>query len=240
MKKWFLGIMVLLCVAAVDITFEKVYAYAENVADTSDEIFELDSFEGINLDDYAEANQRALELGRSIGKTRESSIMALSNVPNLKQNDESWKDCIMQKKGLSIGKSGCCLTSFTDIQQYYDGTDTPDIVNERLGDSACIFVYNDAAKEYGYTISVLVMKLETDEVPYVSYDDTLSYVKAAVLEKHPVLLGMKAEGKTHFVVAFGYAYNYILIRDPASNGYSYLNDYTDDGYVVNRIIIYEN
>lgn len=235
MKKWLLGIMALTCALTVGIHSDKVCAYAEAVEESEEDgNLVLDSCEGINLEDYEEANRRALELGENLGRMRASSIMGLSNVPNLKQTNSAWKSCIMQEKGLSIGSSGCCLTSFTIIQQYYGGTDTPDIVNEKMGDDACPFAYRVAEDEYGYDISVLLME-------DVSYESTLNYVRAAVSEGNPVLIGMESSsGKPHFVVAFAYAYDYIIIRDPASRDYTYLGDYMDDGYTINRVIVYEN
>ncbi len=192
-------VVALLLVMEVN-SYTCVYAMEEE-EETVIEI--LDSTEGLNLEELEVEHQRLLALGRQlkaqVGKGRQSTIMALPNVPLIKQNDNQWKNEIMLEDGLSIGTHGCCLTSFTMAQQYFGGTDTPRQVNENLGEKACPFYYYDAANEYNYTVTTCIMY-------EVSYADTLSYVMAAVYEDHPVLIGMEDEdGNTHFVLAFGYA-----------------------------------
>lgn len=84
-------------------------------------------------------------------------VPAKAGAYSVNGNDSQWADVIMQKAGLSIGSSGCCLTSFAMVQKYYGGSDNPEQVNAVMGDDACSFQYYRAAERYGYTISALVM-----------------------------------------------------------------------------------
>ena len=222
--------------AANEENFSDVYT---NEAE-DEQIIVLDSCEGLNVAQFEEENNRLFSLGKQLQNRRQNTICALASFPTLYQGDEAWKDCIMLTRGRTIGAAGCCLTSFTMIQQYYGGTDTPDLVNTRMGNYACDFYYYEAADIFDYTITSCIMK-DSDEAP-VSYEDMVDYVWAAIWEGHPVLIGMRHETEnTHFVVAYGYAYDYIFIKDPAqSRNKTYLSEYMDLGYEIHRVIIYEN
>lgn len=219
------------------ITLAAIIGNAKPVqADEPQDTARLDSLENMNLESYVAENERVYELGQHILSQRASSIAALSSFPRMKQYDSQWANVIMKTANLPIGTSGCCLTSFTMIQKYYGGTHTPADVNTTLGDYACPFWYYIAAEKYNYTISTFVAE-------QTSYSDTLNYVVGAISEKRPVMIGMsRSDGKTHYVVAFGYAYENILISDPAGEDVStaYLAEYTDNGYIIDRIIIYNN
>lgn len=218
------------------LTFTMKHGTINTYAQEENSKIELDYVGDYNSEESAAERKRLLELAKKLksgtGKQRYSTIYVLSNFPNLKQGDPAWRDCIMQSLGLTIWDSGCCLTSFTMVQQYYGGTDTPDEVNECLGDAACPFYWEVAKRKYNYEMTKLA---ET-----VSYEDTLNYVMAAVSEQHPVIIGMDHSSKgQHFVVAYGYAYDNIIIMDPAeSRNYLYLGDYMNEGYYINRVVIY--
>ena len=223
--------------------FGTVFAHERNVyANEVDEvqIVELDSDEGLNEEQFEEENKRLFALGKQLQNRRQSTICTLSNFPTLYQGNAAWKDCVMMTRGKTIGAAGCCLTGFTMIQQYYGGTDTPDVVNTKMGNYACDFYYYEAADRYDYTVSSYIGK-KSNEAP-VSYDDMVDYVWAAIWEGHPVLIGMRHDTEnTHFVVAYGYAYDHIFIKDPAeSRNKTYLSEYMDLGYEIHRVIIYED
>lgn len=162
--------------------------------------------------------------------SKKRATRVLSNFKNLQQGDSAWKDVVMPKCKEKIGVAGCCLTSFTMIQRYYGGTDDPKQVNAKLGEAACPFQYAVAASKYGYTYN------------YVTNSSTLSnptnYIKGAIDSGNPVLIGMKYSGGTHFVAAFGYDGDNIIISDPASKSYQYLYQYLNIGYSVYQLITY--
>lgn len=218
----------------------KAGVYSVNGNDGQQIAQSRDDFDEAELQKFEEENKRLYELGQSVLSQRTGSgqIMALPNFPFYKQNDSQWSDVVMKSANLTIGRSGCCLTSFAMVQKYYGGSDNPEQVNATMGDAACPFQYYRAAELYGYTISTLVMNT-------TSYSDTVNYVVGALTEGHPVMIGMNtADGsRPHFVVAYGHAYDKIFIKDPigsADSGIVYLSSYTDNGYHVDNIVVYNN
>ena len=185
----------------------------------------LDSIENIDISAHKEESDRLAALGQQMSKRR--ATVVLSGFTNLQQGDSRWKNEIMMTEGKTIGSAGCCLTSFTMIQQYYGGTDSPAQVNSKLGNSACPFVYADAASKYGYTYN-----LASD----MSY--AINYIKGAICSGNPVLVGMTSSSGTHFVAAYGYDDNNIIISDPASRNYQYLSQYLNTGYSIYRLCTY--
>lgn len=193
----------------------------------------LDTTEGLNTEIYAPENARIYNKGLTLLKTRTSTILALANFPSLKQSNSQWGNEIMLTRGVTISSQGCCLTSFTMVQQYYGGTQNPSGVNTTMGNYACPFYWYQAETLYNYTLGVFVDST-------TSYNNTLAYVVGAINESKPVIIGLINEsGGTHFVVAYGYAYSNILIRDPGGDN-GYLSDYTNAGYSVYRIAVYSN
>lgn len=188
----------------------------------------LDSLEGINLEIQQAETERLEKIGEVASKERATRV--LSNFKNLQQGNSAWANVVMQTCGKTIGAVGCCLTSFTMIQRYYGGTDDPKQVNTKLGSAACPFQYAVAASKYGYTYN------------YVTNSSTLSnptnYIKGAIDSGNPVLIGMEYSGGTHFVAAYGYDGDNIIISDPASKNYQYLYQYLNIGYRVYRLCTY--
>lgn len=212
-----------------------VIAYAGSVSAKEDlnsgvenEYARLDTIEGIDLESHRAESERLVQLGELVSKRRENPII-LSGFQNLQQSNSAWGNVVMQTCGQTIGKSGCCLTSFTMIQRYYGGTDNPAQVNAKLGNAACPFVYGTAASKYGYTYNLASSS---------SVANFKSYIKGAIASGNPVLIGMEYAGGTHFVAAYGYNGDEIIISDPASVNYQYLSDYLNKGYTVYRLCTY--
>lgn len=150
------------------------------------------------------------------------------------QNVEPWKDYEMETCGETIGEKGCALTSFTMLASLHNSTDDPGDVNVTMGDDACDFDWiageiNYNLEQYHYGNSTL------DE-------EDAEYAIAGILEDDVCVVGMTYSGGTHYVLARAYYMTLnevgIYIYDPASRDYSKLQDYFDDGYVVNRLIYY--
>jgi len=191
------------------------------------EFHTLDSIEGIDLESHMVESERLVQIGEQISRERVTYV--LSGFKNLQQGDSRWKNEIMQTCGSSIGTAGCCLTSFTMIQRYLGGTDDPAQVNAKMGNDACPFVYKTAATLYDFDYNYAS---DASKKRYVDY------IKGAINVGAPVLVGMEKGGGTHFVAAYGYDDNEIIISDPASRNYTLLSQYTDNGYTVNRLISY--
>ncbi len=52
------------------------------------------------------------------------------------------------------------------------------------------------------------------------------------------MIGMKNSDITHFVVAYAYSGELVYMKDPASDHKAILQNYTNNGYWVNRILKY--
>lgn len=188
----------------------------------------------LNEDDYAEENQRLIELGLSISSDARASAQKVLTIPRLAQGDSAWGSVKMKVNDLTIASSGCYLTSFTMVQKYYGGTLDPAGVNTVMGDYACPFYREIAASRFGYTIVSYMNSGITES-------NILNYIKGAVTENVPVIVSLnKPGGGNHFVVAKGYMNNIMVISDPGPQNYTSLAQYFDDGYTVNAVICFKN
>ena len=146
--------------------------------------------------------------------------------------EDYWSDDIMLSEGDTISASGCLLTSFTMLRNYFDNTeDTPCDVNAILNKSACPFNFLDASKKYNY-----------------SYD---GYIKCANLKAYksaivyylscgtPVIIQLSGRNNiSHFVLSVGYSSEGIIINDTdIYTNHRFLNQYLDDGYTITKLHI---
>ena len=182
----------------------------------------------IDTEEFEDANNALVTQGNISLKRRITNRLVFPY--DYRQAGESWSSDIMQTCGKPIGSDGCCLTSFANIQRFFGGDLDPGEVNTRLGRYACPFDYRGAADIFGYTIVNLSTSTVSD-----SY--AVSFIVGAIDSARPVLVGMSYSGGTHFVTAYGYSGNSIFIRDPAGR-YSFLEDYFEAGYEVNRLCVY--
>lgn len=189
---------------------------------------ELDVVEKITAEMEA-ANSELMEKGAVSLKLRASNQLVFPY--QYYQSGQSWSNDIMQEKGLKIGEAGCCLTSFAMIQRFYGGSLNPGQVNTKLGNAACLFNYETAARIFGYEIV-------NSKSGKVSDSDAIKFIVGGIDSARPILVGMtKSNGGTHFVVAYGYSGSTIFIKDP-SGKYTTLNSYLDSGCYVDRLYIY--
>ena len=184
---------------------------------------------------YDEINEYLIARGReALSNSKRRSSVKLTNIKRLVQTDPSWSNVVMQSAGLTIGKYGCCLTSFTMVRNLISNvSETPATVNEALGNNACKFNWSYAEDLYGYTA---LTKMRNDSG--ISQKTAILNVVGAIDEySRPAIIGLKnSANKTHFVVGYGYTSDgEVIICDPASRNYTLLSDYFDDGYFVHRI-----
>lgn len=185
---------------------------------------------------YAQANAEVFRYGEQLLNTRTIEKTLSCPVHYYQNNGDKWCYNIMQTKGSTIHKEGCCLVSFAMIQRYMGGTADPGKVNQTLGNYACPFNYEKAAENFGYRVANKIMESVTQ-----SYVKT--FVTGAIGANRPVLIGMTYTGGTHFVMAYGF-YNTdpwtVLIYDPDhGKNYTTLQQYYNQGYSVNRLVTYE-
>ncbi len=192
----------------------------------------LDDVSGTPLTEEAILrSQQLIEKGYARINSRTPPYV-LPNFPLLKQSDPAWGNDIMRTCNKTIANSGCCLTSFTMIHQYYGGTNNPGQVNKIMGNSACKFQYNVAANKFGYTISNYLYN--DNGIPN---NDAMAFCLASIDERMPILIGMSKGQRTHFVAGYGYHYGKvtITIRDPAKEDKIALSAYLDNGWRVTRL-----
>lgn len=185
---------------------------------------------------YAKANSELVRYGEQLLSTRTTELILPCRVHYYQNNGDRWCSDIMQTEGLSISRAGCAVVSFAMIQRYMGGTADPGEVNSILGNHACLFNYEGAARDFGYTLVNKITESVTQS--YVQ-----SFAVGAIGRNMPILLGMKygVDG-THFVMAYGYRNLgtptiYILDPDHGKN-YTQLQQYYDAGYSVHRLITY--
>ncbi len=159
-----------------------------------------------------------------------------------RQSDSRWASDIMLSCGDTIGQSGCAITSFAMIVNFYGSTDDPGDVNTRLGNNACPIQYSTAGSLYGLTTQTLCYNDST-----ISKDSAINLMKPHIFQNRPILVGMKKGSSTHFVVATGYvdmqelgtSDPYIPILDPSTYyNKTSLNQYYADGWAVHRLYVY--
>ena len=195
----------------------------------------------INVDEDAsqfdDVNAYLAEHGKEVlDNYKMRSSVTLGNINRLAQADSRWKNEVMQTAGSTIGNAGCCLTSFTIVRNCISGTsDTPATVNSKLGNAACPFNWETARSTYGYSI---LTKMRNDSG--ISNESARLTVVGAIDEySRPVMIGMKYNDKTHFVVGYGYTSDGdIIICDPAGRNYTKLSQYYNAGYYVHRLYVY--
>lgn len=158
------------------------------------------------------------------------------NVTNYFQSGEDWSTHEMKKLDLHIGTDGCLLTSFTMVNDYYGSSHNPGEVNNQLGENACPFYWYNAASIYNLTLDALKDNSSN------SYAKT--YIKGALRNNKPVIVGFEYSSGTHYVVARGFdimndGTEYYYIHDPASTvDHPIIQDYLDDGYNIHRLAVY--
>lgn len=186
---------------------------------------------------YDEINEYLIQHAREILASPQSrTTVKLSNIKRLQQADSRWAKVEMQTTGDTIGKAGCCLTSFTMVRNLISSkSDTPATVNTALGDNACPFKWQPAADIYGYTILTAV----SNDNGVSNESARLNVVGAIDEYSRPAIIGLKKNSGTHFVVGYGYtSEGDIIICDPAGRNYTMLSQYFDEGYFVHRLYVY--
>ncbi len=159
-----------------------------------------------------------------------------TRVNRLVQSDSRWGSIYLggNSSNPTIAKSGCALTSFTMVTNFWNKTSlTPANVNTAMGAAAYVFNWETARSKYG---------LQLVQEGSSSSNTTTSKGIAFTIEQlklgRPVIIGMKYSSGTHFVVAVGYYNNEIYIKDPASDNCTKLSQYTNNSYSIYEAFAY--
>lgn len=196
--------------------------------------------------DFSEQNMKYFQDGLKQLNEEESKmyperyqeVKVLTGIPHYYQSGEDWSDDIMQTCGETIGYSGCLVTSFAMVTNYYGSSDDPGEVNSTIGTNACPFKWKPAGSLYGLALPGF------KEGEPISEDYAKTYIKGAIRNDEPVIVGFKRGEDTHFVVArafyiFDDGREWYFIYDPSrGRDYMYLDDYLDNGWYIYRLAVY--
>jgi len=162
----------------------------------------------------------------------------------------SWAKILLLKGSVTIGHSGCALTSTTMAMNYLGYSDNPLQFNNKMN------VYQPPGDANMYWDNVPkaypgVSKPYSEGVTYSTISDALyEKVRGQIRLNRPVIIGMVGPSTTHFVIARGIleteynselgfiAKKYIHIHDPGVKNYTSLEQYTNDGYVIKSLKSY--
>lgn len=149
------------------------------------------------------------------------------------RNGDPWINNKMKTDKDKIRSSGCTVTTFTMLHNYYSKTSLdPGLVNARLGKYACPFYYSAAAEKYGYTYDGYVTCYSVNDYKAV----ILTYINKNI----PVMVQLNnPSGGYHYVLAAGYNNTEVLINDPdIYKNHSKLTEYINEGYSVGKLHIF--
>ena len=157
------------------------------------------------------------------------------SIKRWQQSAQSYSNDLMQTQNVPIGTYGCTLTSFTMIANYLRGLDyDPGQVNRIVANYACPFYYEQAGSRCSLTLD-----LHDSSRTYTTAELAPIVADSISNKKRPVMIGMAKGSNTHYVVAYAYSGELIYIKDPASYNYPTLQDYTNQGYIINRVYSYK-
>lgn len=178
--------------------------------------------------------QEMLKRGYTLMKQKGYKQLSIAKYYQNRAGDP-WINDIMGKGPDTIRTSGCNLTSFTTLHNYYSGvSDNPGTVNARLGSIVDNFNYRAAANTYGYTYDGAA------SCECKSYIDCVATIEGFIEQNIPVVVQMKnPKGGYHYVLATGYGGTTVMINDPdIYKNHSELSQYNADGYIMDKIRIF--
>ena len=153
-------------------------------------------------------------------------------VPRYSQRDSRWSGNNMETCDLTIGGSGCLLTSASMVFRYYGSSKHPGQVNTCMGNSACPWVFADGA---GCS--------DNRATWYGLFSNNYSTFIWSLSEGYPPILELVGGGSTHWVVIYavsgsGLQDSDYYIIDPWDGYAKSLTAYTGNGWSKGRVAIY--
>ncbi|MBQ8614331.1 MAG: C39 family peptidase [Ruminiclostridium sp.] len=166
------------------------------------------------------------------------------SVARLCQKDSRWKDVLLGWSSTdTIGASGCLLTSFTMIYNYwvsrglYNGSvKTPSEMNTHCKNNGA---FSDADLDTATAASTFSFQVDSnfnsqnDVSTTIPYSSVIVKAKSAIAGGKPLLIGVYDPNQyAHFVVAYKYDNSEIYIHDPALYNKTTLHEYITSGFHV--------
>jgi hypothetical protein len=234
MKRIIIGLLILILVVSSGISS---FAFDKDA-------LEKDIGIKIDVEDLPEINkyledERYKDLNNGTRVTYNISLPVL----RFNQKDSDWKDDIMETEGLSIGSWGCALTSTAMVFKYYGASTDPGVLNDDLGDYACLLDW-DAADDLGSQGHALLSVY--DSSPTAS--EVQNTCILALQDGYPVIIGFKMYNNpndTHFVlvksvIGSGEYWTNYGVNDPNGGQITTLQYFLNQGYQFNRMVVYQN
>ena len=199
----------------------------------------IENSEGMDASQFKERGLELLEKGNALIKARDAKILDFNRYY---QDDSRWKDARLAE-GETMGAYGCAITSFAMVQSYLAGFAGTKKYNPlQLYKKYPTLTYPSL---YWDSLAAQFDEMEkwfySDEI--MSYVEVAPYVAGLIEDETPVIIGLKSStGRTHFVVAYGYAGSAVYIYDPQKS----VNKSTLAGYAsqfdlgVYKVIAYSN
>lgn len=155
--------------------------------------------------------------------------------------------CPLSNPNPTIASHGCVVTSFAMIATKYGINVTPLDVRTRINadapglENACNFPWYDVLLVSPFN------SLNAQEITNSNWDSAYNNIEGAILANRPVLAFMNGPGGfTHAVVVYGFEhydngadeYHYIFNPDPRGDNQTSLEEYQEDGWSINRLVVY--
>ena len=161
-------------------------------------------FVGYNL---TSGNTYYISVISSVGGYGQTYTLSTGNrlsVSHLYQTDPSWSSTTLYGSSDTIGQSGCLITAFAMVTNYYKGTNyTPLTFNNSTYLSGGDFQWSSAANAQGFSYTTST-----------SLNDAITSISRG----KPIIIRIqKSNGDLHFVVATGYSNGVFYIKDPGTS-----------------------
>jgi len=162
------------------------------------------------------------------------SSKALLNISlNVSRYDQTDYDDEMETCDETIDDAGCALTSAAMAFKYYGATNkAPDQLNTCMGDDACPFVWTAGPS------------CSEGEATYIGYYNfSYSTMVWALEDSRPPILKLENGSDVHWVVVYsvygdGLSADDYRINDPYGGSSKNLSSYTNNGWSLEKIVIY--
>ncbi len=200
-----------------------------------EELFEVNG-EFFTAEEIAESEivfEKYLKKGETALNKVQRDTWASLKVSLLLQTDSRWNDLEFPCNHTTYGESGCAMTSYSMVLNYYGNNTTPVTVAEKYqanyGD-CCKFSSDNLLKDYPGRSKDSVTNAEKK-----SYSQIKTAIVGALADGYPVVVKVDAdsEGNYHFVVCYAYVTLTsgkveLYIRDPMGT-HTYLDEYYNEG-----------
>jgi hypothetical protein len=176
-------------------------------------------------------------LGSEDGAELQSTYNINLNVTRWAQGDSRWANDIMRTCNERMSSHGCAVTAAAMVFDYFGAPTNPGQLNRDLGNQACPLNWGAAANLYRQVGGV-----STNFNP--TYAQVMNAARLSLLNDIPIIVGyLQPHGEQHFVVVKGVfndgnRLSDFLAVDPAGGVQRYLNYYDNQGWTLDRLIIY--